>query len=305
MKRFTETLKWDDPWFRSLAGVHKLVFLFVIDRCDNAGFWEVDEEAAAFHTKLDIKHIQGAWKALERGLKGADGWVWVRSFLKHQKNEILNAANPAHRQIISLLRDQEKRFSAFPEFMEFLSIARGLEAPVMGHQSPIGTGKGKGKGLEEEGKRVKGKGKPDMVETDDPLAIRISAIFGRRQGNLWDAEQLKAFQAFRVDEQDIADLEGYYRAERAKGKDSIHRRDMTTFLNNFMGELDRARAWRQQKGGSSIRAPVPEPPGWRDWVHENYPDATTKDWDSLLESVKQEFAGATPELKWRGLRWGG
>lgn len=33
----------------------------------------------------------------------------------------------------------------------------------------------------------------------------------------------------------------YTEAERAKGDDGRHRRDLLTFLNNFTGELDRAR----------------------------------------------------------------
>lgn len=137
MKRFTETNKWDDPWFRSLAGVHKLIFLYVIDRCNNAGFWEVDEAGMAFQTKLSESHISGAWQGLARGLIHADGWVWVRRFLRHQKNENLNPENNAHLQIITLISEQVDRFEGVAEFDEFL-------AP---HQPLIrGSGKGKGKG---------------------------------------------------------------------------------------------------------------------------------------------------------------
>lgn len=146
MLRFTETLKWDDPWFRQLPGCHKLVFLYVIDRCNNAGFWEVDEEAICWHTKIDPKHLEGAWKGLDRGIKGASGWVWVRKFLKHQKNEPLNPHNPAHRQIIALISEQRERFADCSDFKTFL-------APLKGLFSPIGTGTGKGKGKKESPER--------------------------------------------------------------------------------------------------------------------------------------------------------
>jgi hypothetical protein len=138
MKRFAETNKWDDPWFRSLAGVHKLIFLYVIDRCDNAGFWEIDEDAIAYHTKLEKRHIEGAWKALERGLIVTDGWVWVRTFLRHQKNDSLNPQNPAHRQLIGLIQVQVERFGENAVFSDFV-------APYKGLLSPIGKGIGKGK----------------------------------------------------------------------------------------------------------------------------------------------------------------
>jgi hypothetical protein len=44
---------------------------------------------------------------------------------------------------------------------------------------------------------------------------------------------------------DLALLETYYAFERQKKGDGWHRRDIYTFLNNYYGELDRARAWRE------------------------------------------------------------
>lgn len=137
MKRFTETCKWDDPWFRALSGVQKLVFFYVIDRCNNAGFWEKDEELMSFHTKLKLEHIQGAWQGLNRGLVGAGGWVWVRRFLRHQKNECLNPDNNAHKQIIALIAEQRDRFSGVPEFDEFLAPIQGLFSPYAGAQVEV------------------------------------------------------------------------------------------------------------------------------------------------------------------------
>ena len=138
MRRFTQTDKWDDPWFRSLPGVHKLAFLYIIDRCNNAGFWEVDLDAMQFHTKIDQKHLEGACKALARGIDESQGWVFVKNFLRHQKNDCLNEANPAHRQIIGLIVEQLERF---PSVISFLP-----KGALKGLPSPIGKGNGKGKG---------------------------------------------------------------------------------------------------------------------------------------------------------------
>lgn len=143
MKRFTETLKWDDAWFRELPFAHKLIFIYVIERCNNAGFWEIDNASIAWHTKVPIEEIEGAWKGLARALIVADGWVWVRTFLKHQKNETLNESNPAHRQIIGLLKEQVQRFTSVPAFVAFLST---MEGPCKGLLSPIGKGNGNGQG---------------------------------------------------------------------------------------------------------------------------------------------------------------
>ncbi len=40
--RFTETNKWKDKWFRSLDPLEKVLFIYLIDNCDNAGFIEID-----------------------------------------------------------------------------------------------------------------------------------------------------------------------------------------------------------------------------------------------------------------------
>lgn len=172
MKRFAETNKWDDPWFRSLAGVHKLIFLYVIDRCDNAGFWEIDEDAIAYHTKLDAKHIQGAWKALARGFVVVDGWVWVRTFLRHQKNDNLNPQNPAHRQLIGLIQDQLGRFGENEVFSDFI-------APYKGLLSPIGKGTGTGKGINGKGSP---EGKPTPNFPDTPPGLSAQEGFDKTWG---------------------------------------------------------------------------------------------------------------------------
>lgn len=221
MRRFTETQKWDDPWFRELAGSHKLVFLYILDRCNNAGFWEVDEAALGFHTKLEVKHFEGAFKALERGLQGASGWVWVKNFLKHQKNDQLNPANPAHRQIIALLKDQAERF---PDSKSLLP-----KGATKGLQSPIGIGKGKGKGIGLE---------------PTPLQMRVGKLLGRRETTKWSDKEIAALDAIGDPaEEDLQLLEYFYNAIIDPEND--HRRTaLLTLLNNWNGEVDKARFFK-------------------------------------------------------------
>lgn len=227
MIRFSETLKWDDIWFRSLSGYHKLAFIYIIERCDNAGFWEVDLDAMQFHTKLSAQHCEGAIKALERGLKGASGWVWVRNFLRHQKNFPLKSDNPAHRQIIGIIERQVKRF---PECQNLLP-----EGASKGLQSPIGIGKGKSTSTSK--KKAQGK-----VVENTPEMIRIGGWFGRRPTNLWTIAEAESLKTIAPTDPEIAGMEFYYTAEIPEDK-NIRRRDLATLLNNWSGELDRARAF--------------------------------------------------------------
>ncbi len=130
MKRFSETTKWDDPWFRGLKPPEKLLFLFLVDNCNNAGFYELDTGAVAFKTGMTESQIVLGIKGLGRGCLGADGWIWVRRFLRHQKNEELNPDNNAHKQIIEFVKDQLPRFSGIPEFQSFLGANEGLFSPI-------------------------------------------------------------------------------------------------------------------------------------------------------------------------------
>ena len=47
-KRFTDTEKWQDPWFCGLSPELKLLWLFLVDSCDVAGVWKVNKKYAEF-----------------------------------------------------------------------------------------------------------------------------------------------------------------------------------------------------------------------------------------------------------------
>ncbi len=55
MKRFTETTKWKDPWFRRLTPEMKIFWGFLVDVVDNAGVWEPDMDYASFVIGTDLK----------------------------------------------------------------------------------------------------------------------------------------------------------------------------------------------------------------------------------------------------------
>lgn len=110
MKRFTETEKWSDPWFRKLQPLSKLVLLFIQDNCDVAGFWEIDIEAVAFMCKLPDDKIRGLFEGLNQSQEGLGkvliqrgSYVWLKDFVSEQKNLPLNPLNNAHRKVISCI----------------------------------------------------------------------------------------------------------------------------------------------------------------------------------------------------------
>lgn len=84
------------------------------------------------------------------------------------------------------------------------------------------------------------------------IALRLGALFHRRPSTHWSEKEILQYKklykqgAFN-DIQDIVLIENYYAAERKKKDGGLHRRDLYTFLNNFLGELDRATAFKESQ----------------------------------------------------------
>lgn len=113
----------------------------------------------------------------------------------------------------------------------------------------LGHAEGEGEAEEEPpkaptaGKPPEGEKKPKTGRIPTtPHALRIAALFHRRPTTPWSEKEYTAFRRIAaISDEDMDAIERYYAAERAKGDDGRHRRDLKTFLNNFNGELDRAR----------------------------------------------------------------
>lgn len=99
----------------------------------------------------------------------------------------------------------------------------------------------------------------DKIAPSNPVAIRIAACIGRQASTAWSPKEVKAFKALvkaGVNEEDLVAVEVYYRTNRKLPR-NICRRDLLTLLNNFPGEVDRAKAWVDQQSGRTPRTPKP------------------------------------------------
>lgn len=145
MARFTAPEKWNDEWFSNLKPLEKLVFMYLIDKCDNAGFFEINKRIDAFLIGIAEDDFLSNLRAIKKTyIPSTDGRkIWIKNYLFYQKNLPLNPDNNAHKQIIKIVLSNIKIFNY--DF-NYLGANEGLF-------SPIGKGNiiGKGNGNVEEG----------------------------------------------------------------------------------------------------------------------------------------------------------
>lgn len=125
----TEINKWKDKWFRALNPTEKILFIYLIENCDNAGFIEVDCDLWAFQIGLDENEISESLVGLKKSVEVVGDWCWIVNFLKYQRNLPLNPQNNAHKQIINILNDNKNKFISSVRFKEFLGANEGLISP--------------------------------------------------------------------------------------------------------------------------------------------------------------------------------
>lgn len=84
VKRFTESDKWRDKWFRALRPDYKLAWLYLLDQCDCAGVIDLDKELANFQigTAPDwesfLSHCEDRIEVI------GGGKLWVVRFIEYQ-----------------------------------------------------------------------------------------------------------------------------------------------------------------------------------------------------------------------------
>lgn len=85
--------------------------------------------------------------------------------------------------------------------------------------------------------------KQTRVKNNTPEMLAIGGLMGRRDGNLWSVAEALALEAVSPQPEEIAEMSRYYLADIDRDKD-YRRRDLITLLNNWNGELDRARIFK-------------------------------------------------------------
>ena len=103
MKRYTDSEKWLDPWFRKLTPTGKVFWLFLLDKCDIAGVWERDDDFFQFVSGSSVLVDAHLEELGDRVTILDDSRILVPKFVKFQQGGELTESKPFHRGIFKIL----------------------------------------------------------------------------------------------------------------------------------------------------------------------------------------------------------
>lgn len=151
MKRFTETTKWEDPWFRKLNPTSKLLWQWLLDHCDNAGVVDPDLELASFQIgqPIEAEHVA---ELASRFQTLPDGKLHITKFVKFQFGE-LRTTNRVHLSVARLVRLHGLTVN------QSQGDVNGIAIPLV---SPKDKDKDKRKDKDKEKEKEKDKDEPDQ-----------------------------------------------------------------------------------------------------------------------------------------------
>jgi hypothetical protein len=292
---------WQHPVMSRLPYDTRILALGLLNLADDEGYFSADTDyiRGAVLFREDSSNVRRMLDELSRS-----GWITLCGAPERPIGRVVNFRK--HQRVD---RPQPSRLKQYALDESSTNDRRPLDDESTQEQ---GTGKGKdtpivpASGDESDEGNVQDKSHaalPDTAAQNRALA-RAKAIFRMRPGTLLDRSQHRAWataapSVTATDPAEWLQLEAYYAAD-IPARDDIRRRDLATLLNNWSGELTRARRWSEHTGWQPENAEKKEkgaPPDdlWREVLRALYPDSDPHvyaTWAMVPDSLRAEILTA-------------
>lgn len=140
-KRFTDKDKWRKPFIRTLNTEEKLFWLYLLDKCSNAGIWTIDFELAEFELGISLDRGFLTNKFQEKIQVVDNGYKWyIPSFLEFQQPKGLSEEGNYHKAIL----DELKKYNI--QYTQHSSKSLSTLDQELTNSTGIGIGIGNGLG---------------------------------------------------------------------------------------------------------------------------------------------------------------
>lgn len=222
---------------------------------------------------------KGYWARNFIGYQFGRGERLAKNNMRFPIAEVLRGLSPEIQTVV--LREYPELQDAFDTAC-FKALPKPSPTPPQGGREGAGEGERAGAGAgagagendsdrsqpgstRQKKNRGAAKSRPGFVlPAEQPVAIgqrmvRVGALKRRGETTAWSADEWAAFRAARLDvltsedfDAQVETLRGYYHAVIPREKD-YRRRDLKTLLNNWPGEIDRARQWTRDNGDNLRR----------------------------------------------------
>ena len=94
MKRFTETNKWESAWFQDLPLKYKIFWFYILDKCDQGGFWKVNIRLTVFQIGEQFEAAELLRVFAGRIKDMRDGSWWLPEFVNFQYGKLSRDCKP-------------------------------------------------------------------------------------------------------------------------------------------------------------------------------------------------------------------
>lgn len=224
----------------------RLVFEDLLKLCDLNGVVDLTHEAISRRTNVPIDIVKNGIDRLEQPDKRSrtpdhDGKRIIR-LDDHREWGWLIVNYDYYRNLASEDQRREKTLARVRKHREKTKDVTHCNAPVT-HDNACNAMQME-KDIEKESTPLppkRGNGNRLLPTTEN--AIRISKIFHRRLETPWSEKEVRAFKKIGpIDGEELSSVERYYQANWPPDSNrNILRHDLSTFLNNFRGEIDRSK----------------------------------------------------------------
>ena len=240
MKRFVESTKWDDPWFRKLPPEAKLFWDWICCKCDQAGVIDPDYDLASFQTGSKItskvlNHFKDRIDTLPSGK------LHILKFVHFQYGKLSPSCKP-HTPVFAAIA---RHGLVLDENSQFQRLSKGITYPINGYHGSL-------KEEEEEEEPEK-----DEEKDEEKYPEKYSAF-----DKFWQAYPKKKSKGD---------------AEKAWGKLKLD--SLLPQILASLESLKKDRDWIKD-GGQFIPHPASwlNSKGWQDEVNEANPKKDLNDW---------------------------
>jgi len=104
-KRFIDTKLWDKSWYRKLSPNDKLLWIYILTKCDHAGIMDGDWEAAGFFIGCKISFSDFPDPIKNKMVHINDDQYFIPSFIDYQYGVLRENSKP-HLSVIKRLKEK-------------------------------------------------------------------------------------------------------------------------------------------------------------------------------------------------------